>query len=103
VITGAVAGPYLRSIFQRIAPNVNVVSTEKEDRVSHHARRHSELNLADMNETVIIPGRAMVHDQGRYCALRADGVYRIVRRGPEQTDSRWRDEHRPEARRGLGT
>jgi NifB/MoaA-like Fe-S oxidoreductase len=37
-----------------------------------------------MNETVIIPGRAMVHDKAATAALRADGVHRIVRRGPEQ-------------------
>ena len=37
-----------------------------------------------MRETVIIPGRAMVHDKVATAALRADGVYRIVRRGPEE-------------------
>jgi methanogenesis marker radical SAM protein len=84
VITGAVAGPYLRSIFQRIAPNVNVVSTEKEIACLITLDDIQKLNLADMNETVIIPGRAMVHDKAATAALRADGVYRIVRRGPEQ-------------------
>jgi NifB/MoaA-like Fe-S oxidoreductase len=80
----AVAGPYLRSIFQRIAPNVNVVSTEKEIACLITLDDIQKLNLADMNETVIIPGRAMVHDKAATAALRADGVYRIVRRGPEQ-------------------
>jgi methanogenesis marker radical SAM protein len=84
VITGAVAGPYLRSIFQRIAPNVNVVSTEKEIACLITLDDIQKLDLAEMNETVIIPGRAMVHDKAAMAALRADGVYRIVRRGPEQ-------------------
>ena len=84
VITGAVAGPYLRSIFRRIAPNVNVVSTEKEIACLITLEDIQELSLTDMNETVIIPGRAMVHDKAATAALRADGVYRIVRRGPEQ-------------------
>jgi methanogenesis marker radical SAM protein len=84
VITGAVAGPYLRSIFQRIAPNVNVVSTEKEIACLITLDDIQKLNLADMKETVIIPGRAMAHDKAATAALRADGVYRIVRRGPEQ-------------------
>ena len=84
VITGAVAGPYLRSIFQRIAPNVNVVSTEKEIACLITLDDIQKLDLADMNETVIIPGRAMVHDKAATAALRADGVYRIVRRGPEE-------------------
>ena len=84
VITGAVAGPYLRSIFQRIAQNVNVVSTEKEIACLITLDDIQKLNLADMSETVIIPGRAMVHDKAATAALRADGVFRIVRRGPEQ-------------------
>lgn len=84
VITGAAAGPYLRSIFQRIAPNVNVVSTEKEIACLITLDDIQKLNLADMTETVLIPGRAMVHDKAATAALRADGVHRIVRRGPEQ-------------------
>jgi methanogenesis marker radical SAM protein len=84
VITGAVAGPYLRSIFQRIAPNVNVVSTEKEIACLITLDDIQKLKLEDIEETVIIPGRAMVHDKAVTEALRADGVYRIVRRGPEQ-------------------
>ena len=37
-----------------------------------------------MQETVILPGRALVHDREVEEILRSDGVYRIVRRGPEQ-------------------
>ncbi|MGZ4870006.1 MAG: methyl coenzyme M reductase-arginine methyltransferase Mmp10 [Halobacteriota archaeon] len=84
VITGAVAGPYLRSIFKRIAPNVNVVNTEKEIACLITLGDIQKLKLEDIDETVIIPGRAMVHDKAVTEALRADGVYRIVRRGPEQ-------------------
>ena len=84
IITGAVAGPYLRSIFRRIAPNVSVVSTEKEIACLITLDDIAGLNLADLRETVIIPGRAMVHDKDVAQMLRADGVYRIVRRGPEQ-------------------
>lgn len=84
VVTGAVAGPYLRSIFKRIAPNVNVVDTEKEIACLITLDDIQKLKLEDIDETVIIPGRAMVHDKAVTEALRADGVYRIVRRGPEQ-------------------
>jgi [methyl coenzyme M reductase]-L-arginine C-5-methyltransferase len=84
VITGAVAGPYLRSIFKRIAPNVNVINTEKEIACLITLDDLQKLKLEDMEETVIIPGRAMVHDKAATEVLRADGVYRIVRRGPEQ-------------------
>jgi len=79
-----VAGPYLRSIFKRVAPNVNVVNTEKEIACLITLDDIQKLNLEDMEETVIIPGRAMVHDKAVADVLRADGVYRIVRRGPEQ-------------------
>ena len=84
VITGAIAGPYLSSIFERIAPNVNVVSTEKEIACLITLDDIQKLKLKEIDETVIIPGRAMVHDKAVTEALRADGVYRIVRRGPEQ-------------------
>jgi [methyl coenzyme M reductase]-L-arginine C-5-methyltransferase len=84
VITGAVAGPYLRSIFKRVAPNVTVVNTEKEIACLITLDDIQKLRLDDMEETVIIPGRAMVHDKAVTDVLRADGVYRIVRRGPEQ-------------------
>jgi methanogenesis marker radical SAM protein len=84
VITGAVAAPYLSSIFKRIAPNVNVVSTEKEIACLITLDDIKKLKLKEIEETVIIPGRAMVHDKAVTEVLRADGVYRIVRRGPEQ-------------------
>jgi methanogenesis marker radical SAM protein len=84
VITGAIAGPYLRSVFERIAPNVNVVNTEKEIACLITLDDIQKLKLEDMEETVIIPGRAMVHDKAVTDVLRADGVHRIVRRGPEQ-------------------
>ncbi|MGZ4921102.1 MAG: methyl coenzyme M reductase-arginine methyltransferase Mmp10 [Halobacteriota archaeon] len=84
LITGEVASPYLRSIFKRIAPNVNVVSTEKEIACLITMDDIQQLSLSDMQETVIIPGRTLVHDKDITEALRADGTYRILRRGPEQ-------------------
>jgi methanogenesis marker radical SAM protein len=84
VITGSVAAPYLRSIFKRIAPNVNVVHTEKEIACLITLDDILTLQLEDVYDTVIIPGRAMVHDKAVTEVLRADGVDRIVRRGPEE-------------------
>jgi methanogenesis marker radical SAM protein len=84
VITGSVAAPYLRSIFKRIAPNVKVLNSEKEIACLITLDDIQKLKLEDVDETVIIPGRAMVHDKEVAEALRADGLYRIVRRGPEQ-------------------
>lgn len=84
IITGAIAAPFLRSIFKRIAPGVNVVHTEKEIACLITIDDIKELELSELQETVIIPGRALVHDREVEEILRSDGVYRIVRRGPEQ-------------------
>jgi methanogenesis marker radical SAM protein len=84
VITGSVAAPYLRAIFNRIAPNVKVLNPEKEIACLITLDDIRQLRLEDVDETVIIPGRAMVHDKEVAEVLRGDGLYRIVRRGPEQ-------------------
>jgi methanogenesis marker radical SAM protein len=84
IITGAIAAPFLRSIFKRIAPNVNVVHTEKEIACLITIDDIKELDLSKLQETVIIPGKALVHDREVEETLRSDGVYRMVRRGPEQ-------------------
>jgi methanogenesis marker radical SAM protein len=84
VITGSIAAPYLRAIFKRIAPNVKVMNPEKEIACLITLDDIRELRLEDVGETVIIPGRAMVHDKEVAEVLRADGLYRLVRRGPEQ-------------------
>ena len=84
IITGAIAAPFLNSIFKRIAPNVNVVNTEKEIACLITIDDIKELDLSELQETVIVPGRALVHDREVEEILRSDGVYRIVRRGPEQ-------------------
>ncbi len=84
LITGEAAGPYLRTIFKRIAPNVNVVTTEKEIACLITLDDIRRVSLTEIQETVIIPGRVLAHDTDITEALRADGVYRIIRRGPEQ-------------------
>jgi len=84
IITGAIAAPFLNSIFKRIAPRVNVVNAEKEIACLITIDDIKELNLSELQETVILPGRALVHDREVEEILRTDGVYRIVRRGPEQ-------------------
>ncbi len=84
LITGEVAAPYLHSILKRIAPNVNVVSTEKEIACLITIDDIQQLSLEEMQETVVIPGRALVHDKDVVEVLRADGVHRLLRRGPEQ-------------------
>ena len=43
-----------------------------------------EIDLKDLKETVLIPGRAFVHDKKAEEVLSRDGVERIVARGPEK-------------------
>jgi NifB/MoaA-like Fe-S oxidoreductase len=43
-----------------------------------------DLDLKELKETVIIPGRAFVHDKKAEEILTKDGVDRIVARGPEK-------------------
>jgi NifB/MoaA-like Fe-S oxidoreductase len=42
------------------------------------------LDLKDVRETVLFPGRAFVWDREMEEALAADGVERLVRRGPDR-------------------
>ena len=42
------------------------------------------LDLKDVKETVIFPGRALVHDKEIEEVLTKDGVDRFVRRGPDR-------------------
>ena len=42
-----------------------------------------ELDLADLEDVVVLPGRALVHDAEAERILSADGTARTVVRGPE--------------------
>ena len=43
-----------------------------------------DLDLKNLKETVMIPGRAFVHDKKAEEVLSRDGVERIVARGPDK-------------------
>jgi NifB/MoaA-like Fe-S oxidoreductase len=42
------------------------------------------VDLTELKETVIIPGRALIHDKVAQNILSSDGVDRIVARGPDK-------------------
>ncbi|HEX7467949.1 MAG TPA: methanogenesis-associated radical SAM protein, partial [Methanobacterium sp.] len=42
------------------------------------------VDLKELTETVLIPGRALVHDKMAHDILSRDGIDRIVARGPEK-------------------
>lgn len=79
VITGAVAAPYLAEILAACgAPEGCVVPVEKEIACLITIDDLKKLDTASLTETVLIPGRAFVHDREA-----AEVLGRNVVRGPE--------------------
>ncbi|XRO76396.1 methyl coenzyme M reductase-arginine methyltransferase Mmp10 [Methanocaldococcus sp. 10A] len=82
IITGNVAYPFLKKIFDDTSVNVVKVNKDIADLIT--AKDLEKLNLNDVKETVFIPPKAFVHDKVAEEILRRDGVDRIVVRGVEQ-------------------
>ena len=79
IVTGAVAAPYLEEILAACgAPEGCVVPVEKEISCLITIDDMKKLNVASLTETVIIPGRAFVHDREASEVLGKDVI-----RGPE--------------------
>ena len=83
VITGQIAAPRMREIFEALGGSVNVVSPKKDIGCLITIEDIKNMDLSEVSETVFIPGRAFVHDMEVKEALKRDGVDRLVRRGPE--------------------
>jgi methanogenesis marker radical SAM protein len=83
VITGAVAAPFLKSVLEQRGDRATVVPVAQEIGCLITIRDLEALDLSDLEETVVIPGRAFVHDAEAARVLSADGVQRTVVRGPE--------------------
>jgi methanogenesis marker radical SAM protein len=83
IITGQVAAPRLREIFEILGGSVNVVSPKKDIGCLITIEDLEKLDLSEVSETVFIPGRAFVHDMEVKEAFKRDGVDRLIRRGPE--------------------
>ncbi|MBO4302835.1 methanogenesis-associated radical SAM protein, partial [Methanosarcinaceae archaeon] len=83
VITGQASAGRLADLFAKLTPYVNVVPVRKDIACLITIDDLRELDLSQVKETVFIPGRAFVHDPEAKEVLTADGVDRIVRRGPD--------------------
>lgn len=83
VITGQVAAPRLREIFEALGGTVNVVPLKKDIGCLITLEDFQALDLSEVKETAFIPGRAFVHDRELKEALQRDGCDRLVRRGPD--------------------
>ncbi len=84
LITGSVAAPMLKEIFDKLGGTVNVAATKKDIACLITIKDIKALDLKDIKDTVIIPGRALVFDKEAEAILSADGVERFVRRGPDR-------------------
>ena len=84
IITGSVAATYIKEIIRsRGGDPDSVIAVNKEIACLITIEDLTSLNLQDLSDTVIIPGRAFVHDAEAEKVLSRDGVYRTVIRGPE--------------------
>ncbi|MDI9614902.1 methyl coenzyme M reductase-arginine methyltransferase Mmp10 [Methanothermobacter sp.] len=86
IITGSIAAPYIRRIIRNLGAEdmVNVVGVEKDIACLITRRDLEAVDLSELKETVIIPGRAFVHEMQAKEVLSRDGTDRIVIRGPER-------------------
>lgn len=84
ILTSKIAKPYIAKIFNKIgADDVNVVATKKDIACLITKEDLEALNLEDLKETVLLPGRAFVHQMDAEKILSADGVDRLIGRGPD--------------------
>ncbi|WP_135613119.1 methyl coenzyme M reductase-arginine methyltransferase Mmp10 [Methanococcoides sp. AM1] len=83
IITSKVAEERLSGIFDKLGGIVNVIGLNKDIGCLITIDDFRDLDLSNVKETVIIPGRAFVHDPEVKGLLCSDGVDRLVRRGPD--------------------
>ncbi len=83
IITSEVAAPLLEDIFDKLGGLVNVVPVKKDVGCLITIEDVKALDLSQIKETVLFPGRAFVHDPEIKKVLTGDGVDRLVRRGPD--------------------
>ena len=85
IITSKIAAPYIEEIFNKLdTDDVNVVATKKDIACLITKDDLEDLDLSNIKETAIIPGRAFIHQDDAERILSADGINRVVGRGPEK-------------------
>jgi len=84
IVTGSVAGPLLSAIFQELGGGVNVVTLNKDVGCLITIEDFQNLDLKEVQDTVLVPGRALAHEREIRRALNRDGRDRLVLRGPDR-------------------
>ncbi|OED30233.1 methyl coenzyme M reductase-arginine methyltransferase Mmp10 [Methanosphaera sp. WGK6] len=85
LITSKISAPYIEKILENLNASdyVNVVATEQEIACLITEDDLKSLDLGEVKDTVIIPGRCFVHDLRAEEIFRSDGKFRLVHRGPD--------------------
>lgn len=84
IISSKIASPYISKIFNKLgADDVNVIPVKKEIACLITKEDIEQIDLSDVKESVIIPGRSFIHQKVAEEILSSDGVNRIVGRGPD--------------------
>ena len=83
VITGRVAAPFIREILERRGFRGRVVAVDKDIACLITIDDLERIDPRDLDDVVIFPGRAFVHDEEAREVLSRDGRDREVVRGPE--------------------
>ena len=83
MLTSKIAAPFLKKIFDKLDGDVNVVATKKDIACLMTKQDLEALDLDDIKDAVILPGRAFVNLMDAERILSADGVERVVGYGPD--------------------
>jgi methanogenesis marker radical SAM protein len=83
VISGSIAAPYVQRILAACGSTAPVVAVRKDIGCLITIRDLEGLTPGNLEETVIIPGRAFVHEREAQKVLSRDGIARNVVRGPD--------------------
>ena len=84
IITSKIAAPFISKIFSKLdTDNVNVVAVEKEIACLITKEDLEKLDLSNIKDAVILPGRSFVHQLDAERILSSDGTERLVGRGPD--------------------
>lgn len=84
VITSKIAAPYIENIFDKLeVEDVNVIGVNKEIACLITKEDLEDIDLSEVKESVILPGRAFVHLLDAERILSKDGTERIVGYGPD--------------------
>lgn len=86
ILTSKIAAPYIENVIGKIGAEdfVNVLPVDQDIGCLITQKDLEEVDLNQLKETVIIPGRAFVHDRVANEILSSDGIDRIVARGPDK-------------------